>query len=152
MSRCTAFHFCLSCCCLFILHALNFVLFLFLLVSGVGCDLCLWHSMDYFAGWTYYSTINSSSDISPAHGTTLHAQVSLQLTSQSEGRHIYIMSSLENSVCPWRGSSPGPPALEANVLATGILHFILYKNNYLYSWECAEAYFFSYNQFAEIES
>ena len=32
---------------LFILHALNFVLFLFLLVSGIGCDLCMWHSLDF---------------------------------------------------------------------------------------------------------
>ena len=38
---------CFSCYCLFILHALNFVLFLLLLVSGVLCDLCLWHSLDF---------------------------------------------------------------------------------------------------------
>ena len=43
--------FCQSCFALwsflaifFFLHALYFVLFLFLLVSGAGCDLCLWHS------------------------------------------------------------------------------------------------------------
>ena len=34
-----------SCICLFILHALLYVFFLFILVSAVGCDLCLWHSL-----------------------------------------------------------------------------------------------------------
>ena len=34
-----------SCICMFILHALLFVFFL--LVSGCGCDLWLWHSLDF---------------------------------------------------------------------------------------------------------
>ena len=38
---------CFSCICLFILHALIFVLLLCLLVSGVGCGLWLWHSLDF---------------------------------------------------------------------------------------------------------
>ena len=38
---------CIACFCLFILHTLVFVLFLSLLVSGVGCDLLLWHSLDF---------------------------------------------------------------------------------------------------------
>ena len=35
-------------CFAFILHALIFVLFLFLLVSRVGCGFWLWHSLDFF--------------------------------------------------------------------------------------------------------
>ena len=38
---------CVSCICLFVLYVLVFVIFLFLLVSGVGCGLCLWHSLDF---------------------------------------------------------------------------------------------------------
>ena len=45
-----------SCYQLFILHALNFALYLFLFVAGVVCDLCLWHSLDFsiyfFASYT----------------------------------------------------------------------------------------------------
>ena len=33
--------------CLFVLCVLVFVIFLFLLVSGVGCGLYLWHSLDF---------------------------------------------------------------------------------------------------------
>ena len=33
--------------CLFVLHTLNFVLFLFLLVLGAGCSFWLWHSLDF---------------------------------------------------------------------------------------------------------
>ena len=39
-----------SCICLFILHVLMFVLFPFLLVSEVGCDMWLWHSLDVSIG------------------------------------------------------------------------------------------------------
>ena len=38
---------CFSCICLFILHALICVRFLFLLVSGVGCGLWLWHPLHF---------------------------------------------------------------------------------------------------------
>ena len=38
---------CFLCICLFVLHVLVFVLFLFSLVSGVGCGLWLWHSLDF---------------------------------------------------------------------------------------------------------
>ena len=54
---------CFSCYCLFILHALNFVLFLFLLVSGVCCNLCLWHSLDLSINFFWHQDlplINSS--------------------------------------------------------------------------------------------
>ena len=37
---------CSPCVCLFILYALISVIFLLLLVSGVGCGLLLWHSID----------------------------------------------------------------------------------------------------------
>ena len=46
---------CFSCMCLFVLHVSVFVLFLFILVSGVGCCLWLWHSLDvsinFFFQW-----------------------------------------------------------------------------------------------------
>ena len=35
------------CICLFTLHSLISVHFLFLLVSGIGCGLCLWHSLGF---------------------------------------------------------------------------------------------------------
>ena len=38
---------CFSCICLFILHPLIFVLFLFLLVSGLAAASVLWHSLDF---------------------------------------------------------------------------------------------------------
>ena len=38
---------CFSCICVFILHTSISVLFLFLLVSGIGCDLWLWRSLDF---------------------------------------------------------------------------------------------------------
>ena len=37
---------CFSCICLFVLYVLVFVLFVFLFVSGIGCGLLLWHSLD----------------------------------------------------------------------------------------------------------
>ena len=37
----------LLCTCLFILHALIFVLFLFLLVTGIRCGLWFWHFLDF---------------------------------------------------------------------------------------------------------
>ena len=40
-----------SCMRLFILHTLISVLFLLLLVSGVGCYLWLWHSLDFSINW-----------------------------------------------------------------------------------------------------
>ena len=39
---------CLSCICLFILHELLSVFFLSCLVSGVGCGLWMWHSVDFW--------------------------------------------------------------------------------------------------------
>ena len=39
---------CLSCICLLAIHTLICVIFLFLLVSGVGCDFCLWLFLDFF--------------------------------------------------------------------------------------------------------
>ena len=36
-----------QCICLFNLHALIPVIFLFLLVSGVYCSLCSWYSLDF---------------------------------------------------------------------------------------------------------
>ena len=36
-----------SCICLFVLYVLVFVICFFLLLSGVGCGLWLWHSLDF---------------------------------------------------------------------------------------------------------
>ena len=47
----------------FILHALNFDLFLFLLVSGVDCDLCLWHSLDFSINFIFNSTSRYLDDL-----------------------------------------------------------------------------------------
>ena len=38
---------CLSCICLLAMHTLICVTFLFLPVSGVGCDVCVWFFLDF---------------------------------------------------------------------------------------------------------
>ena len=40
----------------FVLHVLVFVLFLFLLVSGVGCGLSLWHSLHFSVNFLFLYT------------------------------------------------------------------------------------------------
>ena len=53
---------CFPCICLFALYVLVFVIFLFLLVSGVGYELQLWLSLDFSINfftrsWVFLSRI-----------------------------------------------------------------------------------------------
>ena len=45
----------LCACRAFVLYVLFFVIFLFLLVSGVGCGLWLWHSLDFSINFFSYA-------------------------------------------------------------------------------------------------
>ena len=51
---------CASCACLFTLHAVISVLFLHLLVSGVGCGLWLWHSLVFSINFFYQIKMSKS--------------------------------------------------------------------------------------------
>ena len=44
---------CFSCICLFVLYVLVFVMFLCLFVSGFGCGLSVWHSLDLSINFFY---------------------------------------------------------------------------------------------------
>ena len=48
---------------LFVLYALGFVIFLFLLVSGVGCSLWLWHSLDFSINFCFLEIILPSNNL-----------------------------------------------------------------------------------------
>ena len=72
---------CFSCICLLILHVLLSILFSLPLVSDIGCDSWLWHSLDFFFKTFYMGRVKRIWYLSPMRAAKVQASLRIRAVS-----------------------------------------------------------------------